>query len=177
MIDSIQAGSVKDDTVINELNSIYRSVRTICDTIGTHADLRVEPAHGRLRIHRASDTSPRGSSGHDSEPFMLKVTEVIEQNISQPGFCIDTIVQKMFMSRSSLYGKFRRFAGQSLGSYIGDYRLMRAKEMLTTTEMSIKEISDALGFSTQRYFSSFFRKRTGIPPSRFRDYSDSSNLI
>ena len=116
----------------------------------------------------ASDILPRENYNNESESFLLKVKEIIEQNISNPGFSIDLIVEKMLISRSSLYSKFKELTGQSLGAYIEDYRISRAKEMLTTTDMTMSEISDALGFSTQRYFSTFFRKKTGIPPSQYR---------
>lgn len=116
----------------------------------------------------AADILPRDSYNNESETFLLKIKDVIEQNISHPGFGIDIIVEKMLMSRSSLYNKFKDLTGQSLGAYIEDYRITRAKEMLASTAMTMSEISDALGFSTQRYFSTFFRKKTGISPSQFR---------
>lgn len=116
----------------------------------------------------AADILPRVKYNNEEETFLLKVKEVIEQNISQTGFGIDTIVEKLLISRSSLYSKFKDLTGQSLGSYIDDYRITRAKEMLETTDMTMSEISDSLGFSTQRYFSTFFRKKTGISPSQYR---------
>lgn len=117
---------------------------------------------------KASDILPRESYNNESETFLLKVKEVIEDNLSQPGFGVEIIVDKMLMSRSSLYSKFKELTGQSLGNYIDDYRLGRAKDMLVTSDMTMSEISDALGFSTQRYFSTFFKKKTGISPTQFR---------
>lgn len=116
----------------------------------------------------AADILPRTTYNNESESFLLKIKEIIEENINQPGFGIDMIVEKMLMSRSSLYAKFKELTGQSLGAYVEDYRIGRAKEMLTTTDMTMSEISDALGFSTQRYFSTFFRKKTGMSPTEFR---------
>lgn len=119
-------------------------------------------------IGKAADILPRDNFNNEEESFLLKIKDVIERNIGHPGFGIDIIVEKMLMSRSSLYNKFRELTGQSLGTYIEEYRLARAKEMLSSSNMNMSEISDALGFSTQRYFSTFFRKKTGISPTQYR---------
>lgn len=43
-----------------------------------------------------------------------------------------------------------------------------ARNLLENSEMSIKEIGLSLGFSNQNYFSDFFKKRSGFPPSEYR---------
>lgn len=105
---------------------------------------------------------------NDAEAFLLNVRKIIEENISQPGFTVDTIVDEMLVSRSTLYTRFKELTGQSLGSYINDYKLKLAKQMLCETELTMNEIADALGFSTQRYFSTFFKDKTGQTPTAFR---------
>jgi AraC family 4-hydroxyphenylacetate 3-monooxygenase operon regulatory protein len=47
-------------------------------------------------------------------------------------------------------------------------RLEKAADLLQTSQLSVQEISDRLGFSSQGYFSSRFHERYGVPPSRFR---------
>ncbi|MCH5238805.1 MAG: response regulator [Muribaculaceae bacterium] len=105
---------------------------------------------------------------NDSEAFIRKIREIIEQNISKPGFGVDDIVNQLLLSRSTLYGRFKELTGQSLGNYINEFKLTRAKEMLSSTNMSMVEISDELGFATQRYFSTFFKDKTGKTPSAYR---------
>ena len=43
-----------------------------------------------------------------------------------------------------------------------------ARRYLSETGMTIAEISDKLGFSSQRYFSTAFKRATGLSPSEFR---------
>jgi DNA-binding response OmpR family regulator len=102
------------------------------------------------------------------ESFLMKIDELIESLISQPDFGVDMIVDKMLVSRSALYSRFKELTGKSIGTYITEYRLARAKEMLRHGDMPINEISEALGFRSQRYFSTFFRERTGTTPTAFR---------
>lgn len=125
---------------------------------------------------QASDILPQDKrQSNDAEAFVLKVRDIIEQNINKPGFNVDDIVNQMLVSRSTLYGKFKEFTGQSLGNYINDYKLNRAKEMLSSTNMTMVDISDALGFTTQRYFSTFFKERTGVTPTAYRNNHNTEN--
>lgn len=118
---------------------------------------------------QASDILPSDRrQTNDAEAFILKVKKIIEQNVNKGGFGVDEIVDKMLVSRSTLYNRFKELTGQSLGNYINDYKLNKAKEMLASTNMTMVEISDALGFTTQRYFSTFFKDKTGLTPSAFR---------
>lgn len=109
------------------------------------------------------------------ESFMLKIDKIINDNLSNPKFSVDVIVEKTAYSRSALYARFKEITGQSIGVYIADYRLRRAKELLQSSDMSINEISEALGFSSQRYFSTFFKERTGMSPSAFRQSSKTTD--
>jgi len=55
--------------------------------------------------------------------------------------------------------------GMSLHEYVIHVRLNRAVELLNTTNMTISEISSAVGFDTIHHFSSIFKKKMGYPPS------------
>ena len=57
--------------------------------------------------------------------------------------------------------------GQSIGDYMTDLRIEKAKEMLTYNNISLTDLSAKLHFSTPSYFSSVFKKRTGLPPSAY----------
>lgn len=110
-----------------------------------------------------------GKRSNDDETFLLRVREVVHNNISQPGFGVDRIVESLLVSRSTLYKRFKELTGTSLGAYINGYKIENAKRMLLDTDMTMNEISDTLGFNSQRYFSTFFRERTGSTPTDFRN--------
>lgn len=63
---------------------------------------------------------------------------------------------------------FKKFTGVSPGQYHLQLRVLRAKEMLVSTDLSVKEICIELGFQTIHYFSLIFKKKTGMSPSEFR---------
>lgn len=102
------------------------------------------------------------------ESLILKIDRLISGNIDNPDFNVDSIAQHLCMSRTLLYAKVKAITGTTIAAYINDFRLRKARSLLLDTSLSITEISERLGFSTQRYFSTFFKERTGMTPSAFR---------
>ena len=117
---------------------------------------------------RPKTQTPQRNMRNADESLILKIDKIITDNISDPDFGVDMIVEKLALSRSALYTKFKEITGMSIGSYIAVQRLNRAKELLADQGLAISEIAEVLGFSSQRYFSTFFKERTGMSPSAFR---------
>lgn len=81
---------------------------------------------------------------------------------------LSTLAAMVNFSRSHYTTVFRRLTGYAPRSYLNHLRMQRAVELLNTTEMSIKQISDQLGFSDQFYFSRAFRRMHNHSPSEHR---------
>jgi AraC-like DNA-binding protein len=78
------------------------------------------------------------------------------------------MAQKHHVSYSYFRKMFKKYTGVSPGQYHLQLRIMRAKELLISTDKSIKEISYELGFQSIFYFSNMFKKKEGTTPSHFR---------
>lgn len=63
---------------------------------------------------------------------------------------------------------FRKYTGISPTQYHLSLRIQKAKDLLVSTEMSLKEIAIELGFETYFYFSRVFKDKTGKSPMEFR---------
>lgn len=63
---------------------------------------------------------------------------------------------------------FKIRTGNTIFAYLNNIRLEQAKQLLTTSRLSLKEISVKSGFSDEYYFSRFFKKQIGIAPSLYR---------
>ena len=94
----------------------------------------------------------------------LRIRESLET-----GLTIQQIAADQGVSYSSFRKLFKEFTGISPALYQQDLKLQRAKELLTTTNLSIKEIAYQLNFESPDYFSSKFRSKTGKKPSEFRN--------
>lgn len=94
----------------------------------------------------------------------VMIRESLEKNVT-----IQEIAQTLGISYSSFRKLFREQTGIPPALYQHNLRLQLAKELLTTTDESIKEIAYRLNFGSPDYFSSKFKAKTGLKPSDFRE--------
>lgn len=88
----------------------------------------------------------------------------------------EEIAEKLCLSYSSFRKAFKEYTGFSPAKYINDVRMNKAKELLTNSDMSIKEISYSVGFNNHDYFFTAFRKRTGQTPAEYRAFTKGLKL-
>lgn len=81
---------------------------------------------------------------------------------------IDELCQAISISRSQLYRIFIKHMGKSPMQYILHQRITRSCYYLENSQMSINEISYAVGYSDPLYYSRIFRKNMGCSPSQYR---------
>ncbi len=96
-----------------------------------------------------------------------KSIEFMKEHLREP-LRISTLAAVVNLSRSHYTTLFRRATGYGPLMYLNHLRMQRAVQLLNTTNLSIKAISDQLGFSEQFYFSRAFRKLHGHSPSEHR---------
>lgn len=92
---------------------------------------------------------------------------LIHSNYHKSQFRVETLCEKMHMSRVTLYRLFRQYIGCSPADYLLSYRMEQAKKLLAMG-MSVKGTAISCGFSDPFYFSKAFRKQTGRSPSDYR---------
>lgn len=102
------------------------------------------------------------------EKFLLKLSKVINDNLSSPNLDIDLLTNQMAMSRTALYNKMKALTGIGASDYINRIRIEKAIQLLTCSNLSIIEISEEVGFTYPRYFSTAFKQEKGITPTEFR---------
>ena len=114
------------------------------------------------------DISLIATNNSDKE-FLDKVTSIVEGNLTNPNFIIDHIAEAMFMSRASFYSKFKELTKVTPNDFINTYRLKKATSLLMNNDdMSIAEISDALGFSSPNYFCRKFKECFNMTPTQYK---------
>lgn len=110
----------------------------------------------------------KGFSGKRIAQVIETIRFEMRQNIEQV-FDLEAMAQKHNVSYSYFRKMFKKYTGVSPGQYHLQLRIIRAKELLISTNKSIKEISYELGFQSIFYFSNMFKKKEGTTPSNFRN--------
>jgi AraC family carnitine catabolism transcriptional activator len=119
---------------------------------------------------RHAETAQRHSLGGVSEtlhPVVKAAIDLIETNIAEPP-TVPTIASELGVSQRQLERLFRRSMGCSPVQFSQLLRLQYARVLLTSTRLSIREVSAASGFNSLSYFSLAFAKCFGRKASEYR---------
>ena len=82
---------------------------------------------------------------------------------------LDEIATELFTSKSNLIRIFKKQTGETPYQFLLNERFRIAKQLLSTTSIQIKNISDLLCFTDEHYFSFLFKQKTGVSPSQYRN--------
>ncbi|WP_169305547.1 hybrid sensor histidine kinase/response regulator transcription factor [Sphingobacterium alkalisoli] len=99
--------------------------------------------------------------------FLKKVNNEVLAHLEEYDFSIDSLAEKLFMSRSNFYRKLKSISGLSPNEYLRKVRLEKAAELLRSREYRISEIYYKVGFSSSSYFAKCFKAEYGVSPKEF----------
>ncbi len=106
-------------------------------------------------------------SGTQIEKIIQNARFMIRENI-EAGVDWEKLADENNIGYSYFRKTFKKYTGFSPHQYQLEMKLYRAKELLLTTEKSIKQIAYEMGFDSTHYFSRLFKKKTGSNPSELR---------
>ena len=109
----------------------------------------------------------RGFAGKRIAKVIEEARFMIRQNV-ETEIDLEKMAEQLNIGYSYFRQMFKKYTGVSPGQYHLQLRIIRAKELLISTDKSIKEISYDLGFQSIYYFSNMFKKKEGMNPSSFR---------
>lgn len=101
-------------------------------------------------------------------PAIAKAIRFIWDHAEEP-INVETVIKQTNMSRSLVYHEFDQAIGSSIAKEITRCRINKAKELLSTTDLSINEIAPACGFTGVVSFCRAFNRETGMTASAYRN--------
>ena len=99
---------------------------------------------------------------------IINQAKIIMKEDTTSSKSLEDIASSLNISYSLFRREFKNKCGISPGQYRLEIKLAKAKELLYSTNLSIAEISTKLNFECLGQFSTFFKKKAGIPPLEFR---------
>ncbi len=113
------------------------------------------------------------SQDHVESKFLKKVEEIVINYLSDPEFSIVVLSDKLNVSRSQLFRKFKSITGKSPSDFIRILRLKKAAEIMLHDDIGVNEVAYAVGFTTPSHFIASFKKYFGKTP---REYAQTKRL-
>jgi len=108
-----------------------------------------------------------GAGNKTDSKFLAKVEEIVESHYSDPDFSIVTLSEKLNVSRSQLFRKFKSVTGKSPSDFLRVVRLKKAAEIILQGDLGINEVAYEVGFVSPSHFISRFKKYFGKTPKEY----------
>ncbi|MBM1105015.1 response regulator [Aurantibacter crassamenti] len=139
-----------------------------------HLEIRIEKLiqnKSRLREYFSKNSElPKDDfeiSTRDKD-FLKNTIIAIEENISDSNFGVEELAREMGLSTSHFYRRLKQLTGQVPNSYLRNFRLQRAAELLNNNEgNNVADVMYQIGIESNSYFSTSFKKLHGVTPSEF----------
>ena len=96
------------------------------------------------------------------------VKKHLDESFALPGFSVEQLCYDAGMSHAHLLRLFRREYGTSVIQYVVSKRISLARELLLTTDLSVKSVAFSCGFSDEPHFMKTFKRVVGISALQYR---------
>ena len=176
-VDKILAScSLRDETVYDAgvSENIINDFQRLFDNF-IYRDSCLQPATASIlmlllvRLSRSAGSQQKKKAEAGPERLSRSLA-YIHKHYSQP-ITVQKLAELEHLSTSRYSALFRSCMGQSPQSFIIDMRLRIAIELLSQTDLTVKQVAHTVGYTDQLYFSRLFRARKGVPPSHFQQAS------
>lgn len=169
-----------------EVGSIYRKILSVIANLYTKygMELSEEVSKGFLPMALANygsreelleDTYLMASNFHHTLAELQDKSELIDnviqyiRNHYQEDVTLSGIASEFFISPTYLAKKFKEKTDLPVMQYLENWRMERARELLSSSHQSVSEIAGKVGYNDANYFSRVFKKIYGTAPKEFRD--------
>jgi two-component system response regulator YesN len=110
----------------------------------------------------------------DSQPnsqykkLIHQAKEYIDIHYTDAELSLNDVAAQVNLSASHFSAVFSQETGQTFKEYLTETRINKAKELLRMTALRSADIAYQVGYNDPHYFSSVFKKNTGLSPIEFR---------
>jgi len=113
---------------------------------------------------RQKDYSPAENL---AQRFLLLLAESNQHG--KPYLNVNGYAERLNVSPKYFSHVCKNILGKTAGEIIGEDIIRTATNLLLDNSLSIKQISDRLGFANQSHFGTYFNRKTGLSPQQFRN--------
>ena len=123
----------------------------------------VEPGAARLE-----EATPAAGGDLIEDAFISRFKKVVEEHMGDSNASVEELAAMMGLSRVQLYRKVKALTGNTPVDLLRKARLSRARELLTSTQLTVSEIAYQVGFASPSYFTKCYKDEYGVVPGEDR---------
>lgn len=139
----------------SELEAAVAKVRKTLDSRETE---------GQPQLHRFLSATEKGSKSKYVAEAIGYMRDHYAEDIT-----VNTVAEFLGLSEGHLSRLFKKETDYTFMSYLTDYRIHMAMELLRDCRYKIYEVAALVGYTDTAYFSTLFKKQVGVAPSEYQD--------
>ncbi|CAH1221737.1 HTH-type transcriptional activator RhaR [Paenibacillus auburnensis] len=97
------------------------------------------------------------------------IMDYIQTHYMDKSLTTQQIADNTYLTQTYLCALFKKETGKTVNEYVTELRITKAKELLQNRRLKLYEVALAIGITDSNYFSSLFKKSTGLTPSQYRE--------
>ena len=118
-------------------------------------------------LQRSAETR-ESTEGASTSYVVQKATDYIGEHCADRDLSIRVLAEHVGLTPAYLSNLFKKETGVTVGQYLLDVRIGRAKHLMKDPQKKIYEIADQVGYEDVDYFARVFKRATGMTPSEYR---------
>lgn len=155
-----------EDTVLAAFSRVMQSIRTNRPAL---QQIMAGATSYLLGLFYSAQQAQPAAQAHQSNAIEVVIAHI--HNEFAGNLNMEHLAEEIGVSYSWFRSTFVAHTGLSPHQYLLELRLARARNLLTETNLSVKEIAMQTGFEDEHYFSRLFRRKMNVTPGQFRGRS------
>jgi transcriptional regulator GlxA family with amidase domain len=136
----------------------------------------LEPWYAHFICTTESKDTTESSFSSTLQVQERRLRQVVEMLESEPACSIRDLALKVSLSPAHLQRLFKQQTGTHLGALVAERRLQKAAQLLTISNLSIKEIAYAVGYRHHSSFVRAFQRRFAQAPKHYRTHPNAKGI-
>jgi AraC-like DNA-binding protein len=174
--DLLHVAGASIDSVVRDIPDIYGSAALVEEIMRW-----MERDTTEASLVRASGTAwhlltslafSRAPSAGNAQDMVERAADYLRSHINRR-VNVSDLADMSGMSASHFAAMFKKYTGVATITYQTQLRMASARELLDTTQQSVKEVANAVGYDDSFYFSRQFKKLHGLSPTAYRRHDPS----
>ncbi len=156
--------------ILEQIKNAYETSKMNVEKVKESDGVAYQLALKKLELFILNTISQKIRKNSTEKPKTAKnyatIVNVMENNIEN-NLSVAQIARLCNMSEISLKKTFSKYSGMGVMAYFNNMKITAAIDMIKNG-MTVQETANKLGFSNQNYFSTVFKRITGMPPSAYK---------
>jgi two-component system response regulator YesN len=154
---------VGDEVLHSVMNAIHHYLK-----ITVYHSFEVIDAQPRGTMHSYQQAKEKIYALTQLSPMVRRGQQLVKEQYMNAKFTLEMLAEELQISPIYLSRQLKEELGTSFIHLLTQTRMNKAMYYLDSSQLSINEISELVGFDNQHYFSTSFKKNVGMSPNHYR---------